>query len=177
MVKKFDLFPHVANLKLSGIFDFDGLYQIMHEWFVDQKYYFEETLYKHKVPSPAGAEEHIRWKGWRKITEYVMFTIEVTIILYDMKEIEVIKNGQKKKLTKARLTIDYSGYVDADYGNRFSKTPFLKKMAEFFNDYVMKKRIDTLYTDQLYYMILKLYTIAKEYLEFETKSNSYYEMW
>ena len=169
--------PPVANLKINGIFDFQGLYRVMHDWFTDMKYYFEETLYKHKVPSPAGAEEHIKWSGWRKITEYIKFNINIYIILRDMKEIEVVKDGEKKTLTKARMTMEFYGNVEVDYSKRFQSTPFLKKLFTFFNDYVMKKKIDTLYTDQLYYRILKLYTVAKEYLEFETKSNAYYDMW
>jgi len=169
--------PQVANLKINGIFDFDGLYRVMHDWFGEMKYYFEEILYKHKVPSPSGAEEHIKWTGWRKVTEYIKFNIYIYIILRDMKEIEVIKNGQKKRLTKARMTMEFSGNVEVDYTNRFQNSPFFRNLFHFFNDYVMKKRIDTLYTDQLWYRIIKLYTVAKEYLEFETKSNAYYDMW
>ena len=172
-----ELFPIVANLKINGIFDFQGLYRLMHDWLVDMKYYFEETLYKHKVPSPAGAEEHIRWYAWRKVTEYIRFDIYIYLILRDMKEIEVIKDGKKKILTKARMTIEFRGKVEVDYSKKFQKTPFLKKLFDFYNNYVLKKRIDTIYTDQLYYRILKLYTLAKEYLEFETKSNAYYDMW
>lgn len=169
--------PTVATLKINGIFDFDGLYKVMHDWFVDMKYYFEEVLYKHKVPSAAGAEEHIKWEGWRKVDEYAKFNIKVYIILWDMKEIEVIKGGQKKKLTKARLKIEFDGNVEVDYAKRFQKSFFLKKLFDFYNEYVLKKRISTVYEDQLYYRILKLYTVAKEYLELETKSNSYYDMW
>lgn len=173
---KYEL-PTVATLKINGIFDFEGVYRAMQNWFVEQKYYFEEVLYKHKVPSPAGAEEHIRWTGWRNVTEYVRFNIEIYFILWDAKEIEVIKNGEKKRLTKARMKIQFDGYVETDYSKRFEESPFLKKLARFYNEFVMKKRIDTLYTDQLYYMILKLYTVAKEQLEFETKVNMYYDMW
>jgi len=176
MPKKIPL-GNVATLKINGIFDFETVYRAMHGWFVEQKYYFEEKLYKHKVPSPAGAEEHIRWEGWRKITDYVKFNIQIYIIMWDMKEIEVIKNGEKKKLTKARMKIEFNGDVETDYQDAFGKTPFLVKLREFYNEFVMKKRIDTIYTDQLYYMILKLYTVAKEQLEFETRANMYYDMW
>jgi hypothetical protein len=169
--------PTVATLKVNGVFDFESVYRAMHDWFVGQKYYFEEILYKHKVPSPAGAEEHIRWKGWRKVTEYVKFNIYVYIIMWDMKEIEVIKNGEKKKLTKARIKIEFNGDCELDYSKQFEKTPFLKKLGQFYNEFVAKKKIDTVYTDQLYYMILKLYTVAKEQMELETKSNMYYDMW
>jgi hypothetical protein len=167
----------VAVVKINGIFDFEGLYRAMHDWFIDMKYYFEENLYKHKVPSPAGAEQHIRWSGWRKIDAYIQFNIFIYIILRDMKEIEVIKNGKKRRLTKARMTMEFRGRIDADYSGRFSSTPFLRKLFEFYNNHVIKKRIGSIYEDQLYYRILKLQTVAKEYLDFETKSNTYYDMW
>ena len=63
----------VGRIKFNGIFDMDGLYRLMHDWFVDRGYYLEEWRYKHKVPSPSGAEQTINWSAWRKVNAYVLW--------------------------------------------------------------------------------------------------------
>ena len=166
------------RLKFNGIFDFDGLYKVMYNWFNGMSFYFEEGLYKHKVPTPAGAEQDIEWSGWRKITEYTKYWIRLYIKLYDMKEIIVIKDGQKKKLTKARLMIEFYPSVELDYQARFSKENRLAlQLQDFYHKFIIKKNIQNIWEDQIWYYTLKLYTIIKEYMDFEAKGNVFYDMW
>ena len=167
-------------IKYSGIFDLDNLYRTIHEWVVDQRFYFQEDEVKHKVPSPAGAEQDYLFTGWRNINEYARFNIMVHIKLYDLKEVEVIKEGRRKILSKSRLRIYVSGNVELDYKNRFEKNKFLLALRKFYNKYILKEGegiIGGVWWDQLYYHLNKLTTVIKEFLDMESKGNAYYDMW
>tara|TARA_Y100000310_G_C20517680_1_gene732025 strand:- start:452 stop:985 length:534 start_codon:yes stop_codon:yes gene_type:complete len=167
----------VALIRLDGIFDFKGLYEVMHSWFVDRGYFFEETLYKHKVPSPAGAEQTIEWSGWKKVNEYIKYWIEVHIKIRDMKQLEVVKEGEKRILTKGRLRIEFDAHVEADYANRFNGSKFLQKLQDIYLKYIIKSDLDFIYTDQLWYVAYKLHRVTKEFLDFDTKGNAFYDVW
>lgn len=168
----------VNILKFNGIFDFDGLYKVMHDWLVDRQYYFEESLYKHKVPTPAGAEQHIKWDCWRKVNAYVKYWINIYFILRDMKEVEVIKDGERKKLTKARLLIVFGGKVELDFSKRFPHNRLAKNLMDFLINYIWKpEKVVSMWWDELYYRIYKFQRVVKEYLEMESKGNAYYDMW
>ena len=166
-----------ATIKMNGIFDFKGLYHVMHDWFVDRGYYFEETLYKHKVPSPAGAEQTINWSGWKKVNEFVKYWIKLYIKVWDMKQLEVVKNGEKKILTKARLRIFFEGEIEFDYAKRFSGNKFLQSLQDIYLNYIIKKDLQNIYEDQLWYVIYKLHRVTKEFLDFDTKGNAFYDVW
>jgi len=167
-------------IKYDGICDIDGLYKLIQQWFVDQGFYFEEPTIKHKVPSPAGAEQDQDMRGWRNVNEYVRFNLKVYLKIRDLKEIEVIKEGKKKRLSKCRLRIYIAGDIELDWQGKFDKSPFLQQLKKFYNKYIIKEDegiIGGVWWDQLYYRMFKLTTIIKEFLDMESKGNAYYDMW
>jgi hypothetical protein len=168
---------HTERLKYVGILDLDGLFKTMYQWYNDYGYEFHEKTVKHKVPGPLGADQEIEWTGWRKINGYVKFWVDVYFHLWQLKDVEVIKEGKKVKLSRARMLIEFSGRVDLDYSNRFGGSRFLQALQDWYHKFVIKKEIDSIYTDQLYYRILKLYTVCKEYLDMEAKHNASLRRW
>jgi len=168
---------HMHPLKYNGIFDFDSVYRAIHEWLNISGYFVQEPLHKRKVPTTAGAELDIYITGWRKVDAYVRYWIYVYIKAYDLKEVEVVKEGKKKKLVKARILIEMSGDVELDYNNYFEKTRFLRALRDLLNTIVLKHRIDDVWWDELYYRMLKLHRIIKEKLDMEIKTNAYHDVW
>jgi len=168
---------YIPIIKFKGIFDFHSLMRTMRNWIVNQGYEFHETSVKHKVPSPIGAEQEFEWWGWRKVNSYVKFHIDIYFHLWDLHDVEVVREGKKQKLQSARMQIEMTGRCELDWSNRFAGSRFLQALADFYDNYVIRKQIDTIYTDQLYYRIYKLQRVAKEFLEFETKESAYEDMW
>jgi len=160
-------------IRYQGLFDFQGLYQAAVDWCKSHRYWFHEETYKHKVPSPLGAEQEMWWKMEAKVTEFFKFYINVKIHLWEMTEVEVIKDGKKKILTNARLQIDMHGYVEADWQKRFEGTRFRKMLKRIMTEYVWKKEFTTVYGDMLYYRMWNLHTILKKYLDMQTAWNEY----
>jgi hypothetical protein len=140
-------------------------------------YYFEEKAIKHKVPNPQGAEVKIEFSGWRKTTEYIKEWITIYIIFYDAREVEVVKDGQKKKLMKAKMLLECHGYIESDYQNRWKETRFGTYLKDFYDKFVMKKQLEVIFWDRTYYIMHKLHTEIKTFLDMESRSNLYYDMW
>ncbi|MDO8741074.1 MAG: hypothetical protein Q7J54_05885 [Candidatus Woesearchaeota archaeon] len=171
--------PHY-KIKKVGIVDLDGLYRLMHRWYVDRNYYFEEPTYKHKVPSPAGAEEEFEWFGWRKMNDYVKYWILAYMHFYEMKEVEIIKDGKKKKMIRARVYIEVWGTMEWDWQKRWQGSKFLENVRKFMDQYFFMTRDkigSSVWGDRLMYVAMKLHSEIKEHLEMETLSDTYADMW
>ena len=163
------------RIKHSGIFSLEGLFHVMRDWIVHQGYQFEEHSVKHRLPSPAGAEQEYQWHGWKKMNEYMMYTFDAFIHVYNLQEIEMIKeNGEKIITNQAAIDIWITPVLKFDYAGRFSSHPFMKGLQNWLHQYVWQAReIDRQWSDELYFRLLKLHHIIKDYLELETKTNAY----
>jgi len=60
---------------------------------------------------------------------------------------------------------------------RRSKSPFLAWLNNLYEKYIIKQEIDNIYTDKLYYYVLKLHNITKECLGMEAKGSEYGDVW
>ena len=65
---------------------------------MDRKYDFYETLYKDKPP-----ELELEWTAWKKLNDMYAHQIEMSFHLFDIEDVEAIKDGKKKKLVKCRI--------------------------------------------------------------------------
>ena len=158
-------------IRYTGIFDYDKLYRDMAAWYGMWGYELQENTHKHKVPLPTGVEQEIKWTGWRKVNEYVRFWVKTHIHGYELKDVEVVKDGVKKKMTKGRLQIIVGGTMDLDYSDRF-KGPVAELIQGLLHNYVWKKKIENSWADELYYRIYKLHEVIKESLNMETAYNA-----
>lgn len=159
------------TVKYSGVYDFDELYKRLQEWVRDDGYHFEERDYRTKRPSPAGGEHDIQWDGWKNITPYARYWFFITWKIWDMKEVEVIKDGRKKKLSKGRVRIMFRAELEVNWQGRKSA------LLDFYNRYIGKKRIEKAWWDELYCKMHKLQTQTKELLDMQTQTNSHYDAW
>jgi hypothetical protein len=167
----------VARIEFNGIFDMEDLYKYIGNWFKTRRYFFQEEAYKHKIPTIFGEENEIKVNGWRKITKYYKYNIKVFIHSYDVRKIEIKEKGKKKTLSKGRILIEFSGDVETDYQGVFKSTPLLKKAGEFLDRFIFDKPMDVVWSDRLYYIILKFHARVKEHLNMTTKGNAYEDVW
>lgn len=161
------------RLKYIGLFDFDGLYQLLVDWMKNRRYWFKETSYKHKVPSPFGAEQEIDFSGEKRVTEHLTHSITIAIHLYDLTEVDIEQHGIKKKLTNARMEINFDGTIELDYQGIWKGKKFLETLRDFYYKYIIRKDLENVYMDQLVYRIAKLQNTVKEFLDMQSKGNAY----
>ena len=163
--------PHLT-LQYNGLFDFDGFYAALIEWAKHYGYMWHERDYKHKVPSPEGAEQEWKWTMTKKIDAYIQYDIMMEAHAWDMLEVEVNVEGKKKILNNARLSIKMHGVVTTDWQNRFTKTSFSRTLGNIYYG-ARSHDISGIYWDTLVYRINNLHHIIKGYFDMQTKKYAF----
>lgn len=158
-------------IRYKGVWDMQDLYQSMVDWFRERKYKFHELIYKHKHPSPFGIERQYIWRAERKESEYLLFVVNIYFHTYDAHDTEVVMNdGSKQTFTKGRIWMEFRGYMEYDWEKRWEKTAFYTKLRNFYNKYVIKKKMEQIWWDQLWYReIHQLHALVKERLKMESE--------
>ena len=162
-----------ATLRYNGLFDFDGLYAGVVDWAKNYGYRWHEKTFKHKVPTPRGAEQELEWNLTKKVTDYFVHEITLTIHTWDQTEVEVEINNRKKPLTNARMYIILSGKMVYDWQNRFKGSKFLKKLGHWYYTVINKKELESIYYDQFHYRQMDLHALLKKYFDMQTQKYSY----
>lgn len=162
-----------GTIRYNGLFDFDGLYFAISEWFKKYRYWFHETSYKHKVPNPRGAEQELDVHGELEITDFIKFNISLNIRTWDMTEVEIVKNGQKKLLTKARLQVKLFGKIEYDWQNKFTKNAFTRALFRLYYAVFYRKEMTSIWGDMLVYRMFNLHHHIKKYIDMQTQYNAY----
>ncbi|HLC74881.1 MAG TPA: hypothetical protein VJH88_03420 [Candidatus Nanoarchaeia archaeon] len=160
-------------IRFQGLFDWGGLYYHIADWFKRYRYFLFEEMYKHKVPSPFGAEQELYWYGDKEVNEWVRFRIHLDFHLWDMTEVEVIKDGKKKLLTNARIEIKIRGDLIFDWQHKFEKSKFTRMLRDLYLGYVWRRETSSVYGDMIYYRMLNLHAYIKKYLDLQTKYHAF----
>ncbi|MBL7055504.1 hypothetical protein ISS07_01170 [Candidatus Woesearchaeota archaeon] len=158
-------------LQYKGVWDMQDLYEFIASFFSGKKFKFYEKKYITKHPSPFGPETYYIWEAKRDVEEYYRYMCTIFLHTYDTQDVEVVgKDGSKKMFTKGRLWIQIQTKVVLDYDKRWDETAFYKSLKNFYTKYVMKKKIEGLYWDNMYYNVhLKLHSLIKERLKLESE--------
>ncbi|MBU0756908.1 MAG: hypothetical protein KKF44_02495 [Nanoarchaeota archaeon] len=167
-ILNFETYAFNRIIKYNGVFDWPGLYKYAQKWLRDRDWDFHEVQAKEKPPWVI-----YKWHAMKKITFYAALGIGMEFKLWEPKEVIVIKDGKKQKLTDARLRIDMNGFQILDYDGDFEKSEFLKKVEKLLNDHVMYHENLLKYFDYLDYYMHGFFTDLKAYLDMETASNAY----
>jgi len=165
------LFP--SRIKYNGLYDLDGLYKLMANWMRQRRFELHETLYKARPP-----ELEIRWRAERRKTGFAMEVIEIYYHSWGDYDVEVVKNGKKKKMTNARMILTISGDLLAPYSDIFGRPRWTangveRRLLNIFRNWFMKRELESLYWDTFYYEVWKLHGAIKDFMGFEAKGNVY----
>lgn len=165
-----------ARIRYKGLVDFDSLYKMMHGWFGGREYDFIEKRFKRKARSE-GDEFEINWEAWREINTFMQNWITVYFHVWEYKEIEVIKDGKKKKIGRCRMLIDFKFWIELDYENHWEDTRLKRAMRDFYVKFVIRHDLSDVHWDKLWYNVNKLQQETKKHLGMESHSDVYDDMW
>ncbi len=160
--------PVALVLKYKGVFDYNKLSTFLIRWLQDRKFEINEGKHKHKMSCPHGFEIEREIIGERKIDDYYMHKVKIGMHLWDAFEVDAVKNGRKVKLWDARMELQLGFIIELDYAGKWEGKPFIEKLRNFYNEYVIKKEIIIKHSDPMYYQCLSLHTKIKELLKMET---------
>lgn len=154
-------------MQYKGIFDLQDLYETIADFFRQKKFKLYEKMQRHRRPGPFGAELLYSFEARRKVEDYYEWIVTVNIETFDERDIEVVlKDGTKKKMTKGRLWIQILGNCVTDYEKIWEKSAFLAHLKSFYNKYIVKKKFEGVWWDELQYrIVLRLHALIKERLK------------
>ncbi|MBS3102887.1 hypothetical protein J4458_05595 [Candidatus Woesearchaeota archaeon] len=166
------IIPAYTNfIQYKGVWDMQDLYETMADFFRNQKFKFYEIVYKHKHPSPFGAERQYVWRADRNVEEHYKFVLDIFFHTYDARDIEVtMKDGSKKVYTKGRIWIQFRGRVFTDYEKTWEENAFYAQLRNFYHKYVIQKKMEGVWWDEMYYKVFnKLHHIVQGRLKMEAE--------
>ena len=158
-------------IRYTGLFDFNGFYAAMIDWAKNYGYMWHEIDYKHKVPSPKGAEQEWKWEMYKEVNELVHFTILIIAKVQDLTEVSVEIDGKKKDLSSGRMHLQMSGTVKFDYQKKFSGSRFAEWLGKIYEK--MHAREMANYGDMLHYRMYNLHAIMKKFFDMQTAKHPY----
>ncbi len=168
---KEDPFPPIT-LRYHGLFDFDGLYAAVIDWAKNYGYMWHEKAYKHKVPSPKGAEQEFEWEMVSNVNVYTKYKITISIHSWELNEVEVEEAGKKRVLTNGRIYMVIVSSVEFDWQKKFEGSRFLQRLGVLYNK-LLWKDFDYYVYDTLYYRVWNLHALLKKYFDMQSKKNAY----
>ncbi|MFH1641440.1 MAG: hypothetical protein ABIC04_00915 [Nanoarchaeota archaeon] len=164
-----DMVEPKTFIRYKGVWDMQDLYEAMIDWFRRNKYYFKEAVYKHKHPSPFGAERQHVWEAKRNETDYIQIKYHVYIHIYDARDVEVqMPEGDKKIYTKGRIWIEVKVSVISDFEGRWNKKMFYAHLKDFYNKYVIRKNFTEGWGPKHRYEMYNFVAMIKQRLKMES---------
>lgn len=161
-------------LRYNGIIDLNGLFRITREWLVSNKWRFYEKTLKHKI-YPEGYKKEMTWIAYKDPTEYVRYHVTLEFLIREINDVEVVRQGIKKKLQQCIFQVEITGRVELDKERRFKDvvgSKFLQMLMDFYHNYIIKEDILFVWVDQLEYRLLRLHGIMKQFMEMEAATNA-----
>ena len=156
------------KIKFRGVFDFNGLYKFCQSWMTSRDYdfYFDKALDK---------PPYLKYKmtGRKKLNFYCMAILYVDFMMWDVKEIEVIRDNKKKNMMEGYIKIIISSGYITDYDGDFEKSPGLKKMEAFLNFYIFYHENLLKYFDYLDYVGHDFATDVKKFLKMQSGQSAW----
>ncbi len=160
-------------VKYKGVFDFNNMFQVIYDWLEDHEYEVNEKIFKHKIPTPKGAEKEIEWEAYREVTHYIKYKITFKFKVFDLRDVEVVRGEEKLMKSYGKLRINISPILMVDYNEIFSGNKFKVFLGKLFNEKVYNMDIGVLYADPLQYRMYQLQGVIKQTLDMETQYNAF----
>jgi hypothetical protein len=151
----------------SGVFDLAGIHSTIRSWCFKHKFVPFQTVFKDKPGDPQGRQIIDDWKAKRKVTGYIVYWMGVEIKGWDITDVEV--GAKKAKRQKGRIRVRVISEYETDWEKRFGASPFLEKMRKFYENYIIKKDLQTKYEAELFGLTYDLHGALKKLLEVEAE--------
>ena len=163
MTKRTEGMP-IIYLKHRGLFNHAELVKGMQQWFVENNYKFHAPKYKLKAN-----EAEYELEAERDVTEYVRFKMSIHMWARDVVDVEVVKDGEKRKMQEGYIQMDITGELEMDYDARFGGNKAMQWLQDFYHNYIIKQTIADVWEDDLFLKINQLTSTIKHILGTEVR--------
>lgn len=129
----------VDKMKLTyeGLFSARELYNLITEWLEDRRYDKNEKK-NYEAVEANGRYTEIWMEPWKTLTEYSKRFMRIRLIMSDVKDVEVDKDGVKVQMNQGKVHIVFDAWMQTDFENRWEGKPFYFFIRTAFNKYFFK---------------------------------------
>jgi len=130
------------TIEYNGLYDINELYSLIDEYLKEKGY---NKFEKRNIEQITASGKHIELElsPWKTVSDYAKIWMKITILMTNVKEVEVEKDGIKVKLNQGNVHIVIDGYVQTDYENRWENNPVFVFMRTIIDKYVITRYIQS----------------------------------
>ena len=148
----------VKKISYEGFFSFREVFRIM-DWWMRDKFYDKHEKKTEEQTKPTGKQLDYEFTPWKKYTDYHKGIIKIEVIAQNLKEVDVVIRGEKRRMQHGKLNIKLTGYLIVDYENLWERTALLTFLRDIFDKYfhwyITKKYSNMIvdHVNDLYYAV------------------------
>lgn len=146
---------------------------MLRKWCEDNHFKLYEDIFKEKPATHGGMETELKWTAKRKETPFIKWFIKFNIKFKDNYPVEVVQNGEKKQLFKARVEFIANPYLQYDWQNQY-KGKIAKYFLWFLWDKIFKYEWIKKHGNVLNGYVFYLGEDVKKFLNMYAHSGIYY---
>ena len=161
MVEKYVVVDKL-RLTYEGLFNVSELYKLIDGWLRTKSYDKHELKNIEKV-RPEGKFIEIELFPWKKLTDYAISLIRLRIIMTDIKEVEVEREGKKAKMNQGTVHMVFDGMLETDYEKRWESKPIFYFLRAIVDKYIYRSYLDG-YKQVIMQDVNQLHTQIKAFL-------------
>ncbi len=124
------------RLNYEGIFDSQGLFDLIKSWAADKGYWVVEKMHSESL-RPEGKYIELGLNPvFKKLTDYAKSVIKIQIQMSEVKTVTVDIDKRKRKLQQGKIKIVFDGILETDYEHRWEMKPMFYVLRTIWEKYV-----------------------------------------
>ena len=171
----------VDHLKLEykGVFSVRDLFRMFTRWY-KEKPYEKGGDYVSEQHTSRGKYLEYNYYPWMKQTDMVRKFMKIRMLVYDLKKVDIMVDGKKKKRDHARIILYIDGFLEYDYEMRWQHTPLLQFFRTLYIKFFYKrytKFFEKIMIDdshELYELFERFFNMYKSYKPIKETPHFYY---
>lgn len=150
------------TMEYNGLFDCNELYRLIDVYLKEKGYDKYEARNIEQV-TQSGKHIELVLSPWKTVTDYTKIWMKITLLLTNIKEVEVAKDGVKVKLNQGNVHIVFDGYVETDKENKWEGTPLFVFFRTIVDKYIIKRYVAS-WDNEITEDIMHLHSNIKAFL-------------
>jgi hypothetical protein len=134
MVEKRPVIEH-EQVVYEGIFSLKELYRLFFSWQSDKGYCPVEKRV-HESVSKGSKHIEVELEPYKKFSDYAKSVIRIHITGHNITDVEVEKDGHKKKMQKGKVIMTFDSWLETDYEHKWETQPVFYVLRSVFEKYV-----------------------------------------
>ncbi len=132
---------HVVDhmkLEYKGVFSVREMFAMFTRWFKEVPYEKGADYVSEQHTSHGKCIEYIYWP-WMKESREARKFMKIRLLIYDLKKVDVMVDGQKKRLDHGRVILYLDGFIEHDYEHFWGQHPVMIFIRSLYVKFIYKR--------------------------------------